>query len=234
MFKDISKNQKNALIISAILIVSAVIVGVSTRISYSRLSLDDEAYNSAKLNFTPGYAEEYDEKIMNYNADMALREYEQNCDYIFKIKVLSVKHCYGCTKYNMEVLKTVKGDIDETGKSIALYHAAWFEKGQNNSLVYREFDCSFPLRPNRTYLVFTNKKEYMEEYQNTLECNEYYIEPFVYHPAIYALDEVQSDFVDLNSDKTLAGVEDQQYICFSQEALEHMNRLAQEIIEYYD
>lgn len=234
MFKIISKNQKNALILSAILIAFAVIAGIITRLSYSTLSLNNEAYNSAKLDFTAEHAEEYDEAIMNYNLDLALREYDQNCDHIFKVRVLSVEHCYGCTKYNAEVLKTVKGDIDETGKNITLYHAAWFSADSDNSLVYSEFDYSFPLKPGKDYLVFTNKKDYIDEYQSTLECNEYVIDPFTYHPAIYALDEPQSDFVDLNKDKTLADVKNQHYICFSQEALEHMNRFAGEVIEYYD
>lgn len=234
MFKGISKNQKNALTVCGILIAFAVLIGIITRLSYSTLSLNDEAYNSAKLNFTPEHAEEYDETIMNYNLDLALREYDQTCDYIFKISVLSVEHCYGCTKYDAQVLKTVKGDINETGKNITIYHAVWFYEDGDNSLVFSEFDYSFPLRPGKTYLVFANKKDYMEAYQQTLDCNEYCLEPFIYHPTIYALGEPQSDFVDLNKDKTLADVEDQHFICFSQEALEHMNRFAHEVIEYYD
>ena len=216
------------------LIALAVLVGIITRSSYSTLSLNYEAYKNAKLNFTQEHAEAYDETIMNYNFDMAQREYEQNCDYIFKIKCIGVEHCYGCTKYTAEVLKTVKGDIDETGKGIAIYHAAWFYEDSDNSLVFSEFDDSFPLKPGKNYLVFANKKNYIEEYQRTLECNEYYLEPFIYHPKIYALEEPQSDFVDLNKDKTLADVEDQYYVCFSQEALNHMNRFAGEIIEYYE
>lgn len=234
MFKGISKNQKNALIFCGILIALAVLVGIITRMSYLTLSLNNEAYNSAKLNFTSEHAEEYDETIMNYNFDLALREYEQNCDYIFKIKVLSVEHCYGCTKYNAQVLKTVKGDIDEAGKNIVIYHAVWFDNDKDNSLAFANYDYSFPLKSGKTYLVFTNKRDYMEEYQRTLECNEYYLEPFIYHPAIYALDEPQSDFVNLDSDKTFADVEDQYYICFSQEALDHINKFAQEVIDYYD
>ena len=234
MFKGISKNQKNTLIVCGLLITLAVFAGIITRSSYSTLSLNNEAYENAKLNFTPEHADTYDKAIMNYDFDMARKEYEQNCDYIFKIEVLSVEHCYGCEKYNVKVLKTVKGDTDETGKNIALYHAVWFYEDRDNSLVFSEFDHSFPVKPGKTYLVFANKKNYIEEYQRTLDCNEYYLEPFIYHPAIYASDEQQSAFVDLNRDKTLADVEDQQYICFSQEALDHMNRFAREVIEYYD
>lgn len=234
MFKSLSKNQKNALLLCGILIAFAVLAGVVTRMSYSTVSLNNEVYSNAKLDFTPQHAEEYDEKIMNYDLDIAKREYDLNCEYIFKIKILSVEYCYGCTKYNAQVLKTVKGNIDETGKSIVIYRAEWFYDDREHSLVYSEFDYSFPLKPDKTYLVFVNKKDYIEEYQGTLDCNEYYLEPFIYHPAIYALDNIQKNFVDLDNDKTLANVEDQHYICFSQEALDHINRFAQEVIDYYD
>ncbi|MCH5316583.1 MAG: hypothetical protein J1E05_01285 [Eubacterium sp.] len=234
MFKNLSKNQKSTLIVFIILIVFGIALGIATRLSYSRLSLNEEAYNDAKLSFTPQYANETDENIMGYSVEGAKYELENICDYIFEIRCLDVEHCFETTKYNVEVLKTVKGDIDESGKNIVIYHGSFFCENSDNSMVFYNIDYSIPLKPGKSYLVFVNKMNYTDVYQDTLESNEYYLEVFVCHPVSYALDEIQSTYIDIERDKAFSSLEDKSYICFSQEALDHINQFTTEMIEYYD
>ena len=232
LFKNLSKNQKSTLIVLMILIVFSISLGVATRLSYSRLSLNEEAYNDAKLSFTSQYANETDENIMGYSVEGAKHELENACDYIFEIRCLNVEHCYETTKYNVEVLKTVKGDIDESGKNIVIYHAQFFEN-VDNLMSFFDIDGSIPLKQGKKYLVFLNKMNYNNIYQRTLDHNEYYLEVFVDHPVAYALDEIQSTYIDIERDKTFSSLEDKSYICFSQEALDHINQFSTEMIEYY-
>ncbi len=236
MFKNLSKNQKSTIIVCFVLIIFSVAAGIITRCSYSKISLEITAYDNAKLDFTEDYIEIHDKaNIFSCEAKNAISNLDKYNNSIFEIKCISVEYCYYCIKYNAKVINTIKGETDETGKNIILYEfgGGFYTNPDKASLGYSPYSDTLPLKENKNYLVFANKRDYCYEYQQTLDCNEYSIGVMTNSPTVFALDEEQTTFIDINKDKIYSSLNDKYYICFSQEALDHINMFAKDIIDYY-
>ena len=55
-----------------------------------------------------------------------MSELEQS-EYIFYAKCIDSELCFDCIKYNMSVIKTIKGDCEEASKEIILYQLLCFD-----------------------------------------------------------------------------------------------------------
>lgn len=231
MFK-LSSIQKTTITLCSAVVLLGVIFGIIANCTFSRLSNFEESYDNAKIYYEEEaifYIDEMCNKTSLEEAIIVLSEY----DYIFKVKCLSTKHCYQCTKYDAVVTDTIKGDIDETGNNIVLYQWVFFEKNDAESLILNSPDFSIPLKDETEYLVFCQKRNYYPEYQKTLNCNEYSIGLRSNVPSTFILNDTQKDYIDISRDKTYSDIKDKYYVCFSQESLDRINKVSSEIIAYY-
>lgn len=230
MSGKLSKTQISAIISCVLLIVACIVYGIIVRFSYSRVSLDCSAYAKAKVCFEQEYAEylDYNMESMDFETAKAILD---DYNYIFKVKCKEIEHCYSCTKYICSVLETVKGDPDESGKDIVLYQWNWFEWEKNGLSLYPTDDM-LPMKDGMEYLVFAASKDYCAEYQQTLDKNEYSI-GLNYVPTIYILNKTQTEPIDINNDTVYSSLDDKYYLCFSQEALNNVNKVAKQITDYY-
>lgn len=214
----------------------SIITGIITRCSYSRISLNKKAYDTATLVFSEDYVKFHDKtNIFSCETKNAISDLDKYNNSIFEIKCISVEYCFYCIKYNAKVINTIKGETDETGNSIILYEfgGGFYTNPDKASMGYSPYSDTLPLKENKNYLVFANKRDYCYEYQRTLDCNEYSIGVMASSPNVFVLDEEQTTFIDINKDKIYSSLNDKHYICFSQEALDHINTFAKDIIDYY-
>lgn len=234
MFKNFSL-RKGVVAACVILIALGAVLGTVTRRSYIGTALDDNAYKNADLGISAEYAAEYDDDISRYYSDIGkvIDCLDKNCEYAFEIDCLAVEHCYNATKYKVKVENTVKGDIDETGKEITVYQSCMFQASSDGRLLFNNVDISAPLKVGDSYLIFVNKKEYMEEYQRTLGCNEYCLDIFTDAPTAYVLNKKQTEFIDVSKDKTFSALDGKYYFCFSSQALDKINFIAENIKKHY-
>lgn len=226
------KIQKPTLIICSLLIIIGVAFGIFTNKNFCRLSKNESSFDNAVLSFEDGIDFYIDEMANKTNFEEALYLLDEP-DYIFKVECTSTEYCFNCTKYNAKVTDTLKGDIDETGNNIVLYQWVCFSKYDDDTLIFDSPDFSLPLKNNKEYLVFANKREYCEDYQNSLSSNEYSIPLRGPVPYSYVLNDTQNDYVDIKNDKTFSSLNDIYYLCFSKDSLDNVNNLSKSVIEYY-
>lgn len=230
MFKNKSEIQKAGIILCTIIIICGLIFAAAARISYSKMSQNPVYVNNAVIVFDEESAEYIDYENTALTYDILNQELESySC--IFKVKIKSIEYCYNCTKYTILILNSIKGNEKE-GNNAVLYQWAGIDKYENE-LIFRSMDNSMPLKINKEYLIFAEKRDYYEKYQDTLECNEYSLGLKSSAPTAFILNETQTDYININSDLTYADLEDKYYTCFSQEALDNINKVSKEIINEY-
>ena len=231
MSTKLSKSQIFALIICTFLVVSALILAITTKFSYSDISLYDNSYQNAKIALNEENKQAIDSQLLSLDfesAKMILDEYNS----VFKVECIQTEHCYNCTKYICRVIDTIKNDVNENGKSIVVYHWNFFEVGIDNEFYFNPIDYHMPMRNNKEYLIFTVKKDYCDEYLDTLNYNEYSL-GLNNIPTSLAIDNQQSRYIDLKKDTIFSSLNDINYICFSNEALEKINDISEKIINHY-
>ena len=232
LFRNFSKTQKSTFIVCFVLILLSIAAGIITRNSYARITMNDDAYHDALLSVDEEYAKGFDEEEgLAYIAEKSIQDFDEYFDYVFKAKCLDTINCSGCQKHILQVISTIRGDIDETGNNIACYKLSRFYASEDKSHMIYDPTEDVPLKAGKTYLIFANKRDYDEDYQKTLECNEYV--SIGTTPTAFVLDDEQTTYIDINKDKTFATYDDKYYTCFSQEALDHINKFAKEIINHY-
>lgn len=230
LFK-IFRVQRITITVFSLLIAIAVALGVITNHSFLRAD-GEEIYDNASVTFnedTPFYIDEMANKTSLEEALVTLDE----SNYALRIECLEAEPCFNCTKYKARVLQTVKGDIDEAGNEIVVYQWVSFSKGDGETLSFVSPDFSMPLSVGGEYLVFADKRDYCEEYQSTLECNEYSIALRGPVPTAYILNDVQKDYIHTSSDKTFLSLKNKYYPCFSEESLANINNLSKRVIQHY-
>lgn len=159
--------QKTIAIIASIIILVALIFGVITRNSFSALSQSKSELLNAKLQLSEDLSYEYNNIYSYVDYDFAITELEQS-ECIFYAKCIDSELCFDCIKYNMNVIKTIKGDCEETSKEIILYQLLCFDFSKQG-ITFISPDNSLPLKIGEEYLIFANKKDYYEGYQKTLD-----------------------------------------------------------------
>lgn len=224
--------QKLSIIICVLLVLLGATVGIFVNSTFSRLSLNQESYDNAVV--------EYDESMVYYTDYMVNKTSIDEAVYIldeiesaFVIECISIEHCYNCTKYNARVINTIKSKTDETGKEIVVYQWVSFDKYNDTSLIFASPDNSLPLIEGKEYLVFVRKRNYCKEYQNTLDCNEYSMDLKSPVPTAYIVNDTQKDYIDVNRDKNFKAIKDKYYMCYSEESLKNINYLSKKVVEHF-
>lgn len=230
MLKNKSEIQKAGIIVLTVLIIGGLIFAGAARMSYSKMSQNQKYINNASVQFDEETAQYIDYENTSLTYDI-LNQDLQIYNYIFKVRIESAEHCYNCTKYTFVILDSIKGNENKGNKAV-LYQWGGIDEYENK-LIFRSMDNSMPLKVNKEYLIFADKRDYYEAYQNTLECNEYSLGLRNSGPTAFILNETQNDFININHDTTYSALEDKYYTCFSQEALDNINKISKQIINEY-
>lgn len=224
--------QKITVWICTTLTVIGTAFGILTKSSFLHLSEQPAAYDNAVLDFSEDAMMEID-AIADFASLEQAKDSLDKYPYAFIVRCTDTQHCYQCTKFTAEVLKTIKGDVDETGRTITLYQWVFFEKRDKNRLVFSTPEFSLPLAEGKEYLVFAIGREYYEGYRKTLAYNEYSMGCSSYAPCAYIINDTQKDYIRLNENSTYSEISDKYYLCFSENALKKVNKLSKEVINYY-
>lgn len=230
MSAKISFQKTIGVILSAVILI-ALIFGIITRNSYSTLSHNENELSKAQIQLSEDWSGEYNYIYSNVDYDMALAELEQS-EYIFYAKCIDSEVCYNCIKYTMEVIKTIKGDIEESSNEIILYQLISFDFSKQG-ITFVSPDNSLPLKNEKEYLIFTNKRNYYETYQNTLDKNEYSLCLSGAFPTALIVNESQNKCINLNEIKEYSDIKDCYYMCFDETSLKNINEISQQIINHY-
>ncbi len=220
--------QKTIAVIMSIITLIALIFGIITRNSYLSLSQNKNELSSAEIQLSEDWVNEYNYIYSNIDYDTALAELEQ-CEYIFCVKCIDSEVCYNCIKYTMEVIKTIKGDIEESSNEIILYQLVCFDFSKQG-ISFISPDNSLPLKIDKEYLIFTNKRNYYEDYQKTLDKNEYSLCLSGNFPTALIINERQDKYINVKEIKNYSDIEDCYYMCFDKEALKNINEVSRQII----
>lgn len=230
MFAKISF-QKTVTVITSIILLIALIFGIITRNSYLSLSRNKYELSKAQIQLSEDWSNEYNYIYSNINYDMALTELEQS-EYIFYAKCIDCEVCYNCIKYKMDVIKTIKGDVEESLNKIILYQLVCFDFSKQG-VTFISPDNSLPLKAEKEYLIFANKRDYYEDYQKTLDKNEYSLCLSGSFPTALSVNGSQDKYLNVNEINKYSDIEDFYYMCFDKASLQNINKISQQIIDHY-
>lgn len=230
MFREKSEIQKLGIIVCSIFIIGALIFGIVARATYSRMSQNESNINHAAVTFDRDTAEYTDYEIQHLSFDL-LKQDLDSYDYIFAGKILNTEYCFNCIKYTVKITQSIKGD-EKTGNTVILYKWGGIDKF-GDQLIYDSFDGTMPLWSNKEYLLFSQKREYDPLYQETLDYNEYSLGLKNYLAVAFVINETQKDYIDFSTTMEYEDLKEIYYTCFSQEALNNVNKVAKQITDYY-
>lgn len=218
--------------ICCLAILTGIIFGILTKCSYLKLTQDKNKLSNAALFMDEDMANALDYQYSEINLDSA--KYELDCySYAFRVKCIDAQPCYHCMKFTVNVIDTVKGEINENGNDIVIYQWLGFDKISSEKLAFNSPDFSMPLKIGKEYLVFAEKRDYYMDYQKTLLSNEYSLGLMGMCPTAFVIDDTQVDYADISTDKVYSDIEDLYYLCFSQKALDNINEVSNKLISYY-
>ena len=141
-----------------------------------------------------------------------INELKKNSHMLLKIKISATMHSSYLT-----AMTDVQVDTDKL----------------EDKLIYSSYDNSLPLQKDNEYLIFSEKRCYDEDYQKTLECNEYSMGLRNVGPTAFILNKTQQDFINISDGIHYGDLKDKYYTCFSQKALDNVNKVSAEIICQY-
>lgn len=215
----------------SVIILLTVIFAIVTKNSFGYSSQSETEIANAKVSISQDLLNQNREIYTSVDYDTAIGELKMT-DYIFLVECIDMEICYNCIKYNMNVIKTIKGDTDETSKDIVLYQLSVFDFS-NDTVTFTSADNTIPLKSGDKYLIFASKRDYYKDYQNSLDKNEYSLSLTGMFPTAIVVDKTQDEFINYTETMTYSQLENYYYICFDKESLDNINRTANQIIEHY-
>lgn len=230
LFKEKSEIQKIGLIFCSVMILGSLILGTVAKSSYSTMSQNPNYINNATVQFDNELAEYIDYENLELTYDV-LKQDLDSYGTVFVAKVTDMEYCYNCTKYTVKIIKSIKGS-EINGNNAILYQWGGIDKLEDK-LIYSSYDNSLPLQKDNEYLIFSEKRCYDEDYQKTLECNEYSMGLRNVGPTAFILNKTQQDFINISDGVHYGDLKDKYYTCFSQKALDNVNKVSAEIICQY-
>ncbi len=231
MLKNKSEIQRIGIAVCAVIIIGSLIFSAFARLGYSRLSQDKANIDNATLSFNEEAVSyiDYENTTVTYEE---LKQELENYSCVFKVKVNDLEYCHQCLKFTVEIMQCIKGDESE-GNTAVLYQLGGIT-AYDDSLIYESYDNSMPLKIGGEYLVFADKRDYDEDYQATLDCNEYSLALMGSGPSAFILNEVQQDYITSPSEIKYSDLSGIYYTCFSQSALDNLNDLSAQIAADYE
>lgn len=230
MFAKISF-QKAIVAVISIIILIAFIFGIITRNSYLSLSQDKSELSNAGLQLSEDFSYEYNNIYSNVDYNTALDELEQS-EYIFYAECIDSEICFNCIKYNMNVIKTIKGDAEETSKEIVLYQLLCFDFSKQG-VTFISPDNSLPLKAGTEYLIFANKRDYYVDYQKTLDKNEYSLCLSGSFPTAIIVNKIQNEYINISEVEKYSDIKNLYYMCYDKASLDNINEITSQIINHF-
>lgn len=210
---------------------ASILFASITRASYTYSSRDASSELNASLPYDEAWAHQFNLVHADLSYEAAREELEKS-SCVFYAECSKRESAYGCTKYKMNVIKTIRGDCDETSNDIVLYQFAGFDYSDGN-VSFLSQDNSMLLKEGKKYLLFAEKRNYHNEYQKTLNENEYSLNIAGALPSALVVGEEQSEYIDISKAKKYGDIEHLYYACFDEPSLRNINEITQMLIKDY-
>lgn len=226
------KNQrisvtKASVSVMLLLLAAAVLFGILTRSSY-------QVYNKS---YNPDDAQVFfSQQIMNEafeNLDSAeLLNETKMISSAFVVTVEKNETINRATKSTVLVNRVIKGDQNLLGSKIAIHQINHVKHDQRIGRVI--FDnvgfFSNVMQEGRQYLVFADKVDFYEEFQNKLECYEFITRPDI--ALYYFPTDSKVEYMEYIPEK-YGDMKSLDYLCFNQKNAQKIQMLVDDILEYY-
>lgn len=222
--------QKISVSIISALCILTVMFGLFNRQSYNLITTDNSAFDNAILYDYISFEEE--ENNFSESIDVEyINSQLQDADTIIVGTVKDIKNQYECLRYTINIDKIIKGKNINIHETVVLYEYSHFILNENNELAYYQtVTKNLPLQNNQQYLIFAERLEYENDYQQTLKHKEFRI--FDAEINTFCLTNNQEDALKSNA-KQFKDFKNNEYICFSSKALDNINSIKQKIIDMY-
>lgn len=222
--------QKISVSIICTLCVLMTIFGIVNKQSYNLITTDNSAFDNAVLFDYTSFEEQENNFFENLNTEY-INTKLQEADSVFVGTIKEFKNQYECLKYLIDIDQVVKGENINKDDTVVLYEYSHFILNENDELSYfQTVTKNLPLISGKQYLIFAQKLEYEKDYQDTLEYEEYRI--FDAEINTFCLTDNQTKPLNSNS-KYFKDIKNNEYICFSQKAIDNVNSIKKEIIDIY-
>lgn len=224
-------NKKRILIIFfTVIIITTVLFGIITRISFGQSCYDETKYASATLSRNGDYG-----AIMNVDEVVdCLKE----APYILVVNHISSEEKFECTKSTVIVKQVINGkDINEDDE-IILYEYNNFStyQMQGETLHYINRNPVNLMNNTDDYLVFLTELNLNDAYKKYNPIREFAQFGGLEKISIFNISKSNQDFYN-NENTALAlsysDIKEQEFICFSQNSLNTLNLIKNTMISKY-
>ncbi len=201
----------------------SIVLGVVTRNSYKYPDRDEGV-----ILLDSEYSEE---QIESLNAQWLIGKLEKN-ECVFVVSIKSSENIHESTKVVAVVEKTIKGN-EEIGEEIIIHEPNFFRYNKNSDEL--SYFCvnwvNNLMSVGKQYLVFVNKVEFSNAYQQTLLRNEYVV-PVSQSLYSFPINDTIK-YMNFDGVQKYNSVKDYNYFCYSEANAEKLNEIKNEVLEYF-
>ena len=213
-----------AMLIVLILLMSAAF-GVVTKNSYKEFEEDVALVDKLII--------ENSESWIKHIEGKKVKKQLKKLGYIFLVTATSSERVFRGTKTILNVERVIKGDINYSEKTIALYESAFtnYSKVTEVFLFRSMNNLSIGMQPGRRYLVFADKVEYAQEYKETLPYDEFIVD-WDYYMYYFPIDS-QIKPIEPKDNLTYGDIKNFDYICFNEKDADKLERIKNSVLDEY-
>lgn len=222
--------QKTSVSVISALCILMTVFGIFNKQSYNAITTDHSAFDNAVLLDYTDFEEEENNFSESIDAEY-MNSQLQDADTIFVATIKDIKNQYECLQYTIHIDRIVKGENININETAVLYEYSHFILNENNELAYfQTVTKNLPLQNDKQYLIFAESLEYEKDYQETLKYKEFKI--FDAEIDTFCLTDNQTKALNSHA-KQYRDFKNNEYICFSQKALDNINSIKKTIIDIY-
>ncbi len=219
-----SKTHKISFLIIVFSLIIAIIFGIITRNSYKYLDLDNAVF-AANSDYT-------EEIVSKLNSQSIINQLDK-ANSAFVVTVKSSENIRQCTKTTVTVEKVIKGDDEVVNSDIVIYEPnfIYYNKASKEPYYYWVNHLNNLMQIDEQYLVFANKMEYSDSYQNTLDNSEYLVNigwllySFPIHNEI--------EYIECNEITDYGNVKTSDYFCYTEKQKNILEEIRIKVLEKY-
>lgn len=216
-----TKLHKALITIVSVLLVFAVVFGVVTRKSYKHVNPDDVMVNI--LNNSAA------ECVKDVEFNSLIKQLEsRSCAFVVTVEKNEFVH--QAEKTTVTVDKVIKGDTKIVNQKIVIFEPNHISYHYSYSYYFIN-NVNNIMQPGKQYLVFPDKIKYSEEFEKTLEYQEYIIEwnlPLYSFPVNNKVERVP--FTDIVPYRDIKNYD---YFCYTEEEVNHLEDIRVKVLEKY-
>lgn len=226
----LTKFQKTIIVIITVICIAVAVFGILNKQTFNKATADSSNFENAMLYDYSAYADAENDFSENINFEY-INEQLKYADTVFVCTVMSSANQYECTKYTVKIDKVIKGNTINNDDEAVLYEYSHFVIDENNELLFfQTITKNLLLQQGKQYLVFAEALEYEKDYQEKLDCREFRI--FDAEIDTFCLTDNQEKPLNRYA-KTYKEFDNNEYVCFSQKAVDNLNSIKKEIIDAY-